>query len=636
MQGGVAGAAVDLDAFAAHPLGHLRGEQLGHRGLLVATLAGVDLLADEVVELASGLDLGRHFGDLEADRLELGDRAAELLAVVGVGNRIVERALGQADGACGGVGAGRLEARGRVVEGLALLADHVRRRDTEIVEGQLPGLPAEVADLGNRRAAAAFGQLAALLLDEEHRQPEVTLARGRVRGARNDDQEVSAVGEGAPVLVAADQVARAVLPGSAGDVGDVRAGVGLGHGEGPQEFALGHARQVPPALLLAHHVRADQEIAAGDQGGDAHPTARQLLGHQAVLEAAQAKPAVLLRNENAEVAELRHLVAQVHRDVALLRIELVGDGQHLVEGEFARLLLDHAALFGDVRHGSGVPEADEIGALEVDRELLALIEALGVPGDDAESLVGVGQAAVEHDRFGAQGITGIDGPMEAELVDAQEGAAALAQVLDGEAEHSSEDQQRIGDDAGMAVGAGVGGVEIVWIEMQRQRREEGALRFGDRAAPVVPEDPSRLEVLIAIALGDEARPRFQVFRHQFPLRGRGPGGPRPAERYFFADARASSPMSVMVSMCSMASARRLAPAAPSSGATRLSNFVSNAWRCLPRSDHGTPESCDASSVVPSSSWIAISASECSQSGLKSIDILSRSALMRGSWVTASL
>ena len=128
---------------------------------------------------------------------------------------------------------------------------------------------------------------------------------------------------------------------------------GLRHGEGAEELALGHARQITAALLLAHHVRADQEIAARDQRGDAHPAARQLLGHQAVLEAAEPEAAVLLRDQDAEIAQLGHLVPQVHRDVALLGVELVGDGQHLVEGEFARLLLDHAALFGDVRHLTG-------------------------------------------------------------------------------------------------------------------------------------------------------------------------------------------------------------------------------------------------------------------------------------------
>ena len=79
-------------------------------------------------------------------------------------------------------------------------------------------------------------------------------------------------------------------------------------------------------------------------------------------------------------------------------------------------------------------------------------------------------------RFGPQRIARIDGLVVGELVDAEERPAAFAQVLDGEAEHGGEDQQRIDDDAGMAVRAGIGGVEVVRIEMQRQRREEGALR----------------------------------------------------------------------------------------------------------------------------------------------------------------
>ena len=36
-----------------------------------------------------------------------------------------------------------------------------------------------------------------------------------------------------------------------------------------EEFALGHAGQVTLTLLLAHHVRADQEVAARDQRGHA-------------------------------------------------------------------------------------------------------------------------------------------------------------------------------------------------------------------------------------------------------------------------------------------------------------------------------------------------------------------------------
>src|SRR5882757_9255988 len=90
-----------------------------------------------------------------------------------------------------------------------------------------------------------------------------------------------------------------------------------------------------------------------------------------------------------------------------------------------------------------VPEAHEVGALEVDGEFFALVEALGAPGDDPEALVGVGDAPVEHDRFGAQGVAGIDGLVVAELVHAEERSAAFAQVLNGKAEYRGEDQQRV-------------------------------------------------------------------------------------------------------------------------------------------------------------------------------------------------
>src|SRR5262245_45390750 len=77
-----------------------------------------------------------------------------------------------------------------------------------------------------------------------------------------------------------------------------------------------------------------------------------------------------------------------------------------------------------------VPETHEVGALEVDGELFALVEAFGVPSDDPEALVGVRDPAVEHDGFGPQRIAGIDGLVIGELVDAEERPAALAQVLD--------------------------------------------------------------------------------------------------------------------------------------------------------------------------------------------------------------
>src|SRR5512146_811068 len=83
--GDVAVAAVDLDRVRAHLLGHLGGEQLGHRSLLEAGLAGVAQRGGVEVQLAGGLDLGRHVGEAEIDRLVPDQRLAHALALLGVG-----------------------------------------------------------------------------------------------------------------------------------------------------------------------------------------------------------------------------------------------------------------------------------------------------------------------------------------------------------------------------------------------------------------------------------------------------------------------------------------------------------------------------------------------------------------------
>src|SRR5260221_10500814 len=136
-----------------------------------------------------------------------------------------------------------------------------------------------------------------------------------------------------------------------------------------------------------------------------------------------------------------------------------------------------------------IPETDEVGAFEIDDEVFVLVEALGMPGDDAEALVRVRDAPIQHYRLRAQRIAGIDVLVEGELVDAEERPAAFAQILHREAEGRGEDQHRIGDQARMAVRLGKGGIEIVRVEMQRQRRELRALGLGDGATPRMLEDP---------------------------------------------------------------------------------------------------------------------------------------------------
>ena len=151
-------AAMDLDAFARDPLGHLGGLQLRHRGPDAAAPPGVHLGADLVEQCARRLDLGGHVRDLEADRLVAGDRPAELDPLPGVGDGVLQRAAGQPDCSCGGMDAGDFKVPHHDFEALALGADHHAGCDARAVKGQLPCLPAVIADLADRSTGHPVGQ----------------------------------------------------------------------------------------------------------------------------------------------------------------------------------------------------------------------------------------------------------------------------------------------------------------------------------------------------------------------------------------------------------------------------------------------------------------------------------------------
>src|SRR5918997_1253830 len=87
----VAIAAVDAEALLDAEAAGLGGEQLRHAGLELGALAGVLQPRGLAGQQAGGLDLGRHVGELELDRLVLGDRLAERLALLRVTQRELQR-----------------------------------------------------------------------------------------------------------------------------------------------------------------------------------------------------------------------------------------------------------------------------------------------------------------------------------------------------------------------------------------------------------------------------------------------------------------------------------------------------------------------------------------------------------------
>ena len=60
---------------------------------------------------------------------------------------------------------------------------------------------------------------------------------------------------------------------------------------------------------------------------------------------------------------------------------------------------------------------------------------------------------------------------------------------------------------------GIGGVVVVRVEMQRQRREQRRLGLGDRAPPMVPEDAADLEIFVTVALRYQPGPCPEILCH---------------------------------------------------------------------------------------------------------------------------
>ena len=214
---------------------------------------------------------------------------AELDALLGVLDRRLVGALRAAERARRGVGARALEPARHAVERLAFLgAARLDHRHAHVVEVELPGLPAEVADLGDRASGHALGQLALGLLDRDRGEALVAASLAGL-GARDHLDEVGAVGERAPVLAAVQDPVVAVALGAALDRREVGADVGLGHGERAEILAARHRLDLLLALVALARNRAVEAVAARDQAGDAHPAARELLGDQAVLEDPRAR-----------------------------------------------------------------------------------------------------------------------------------------------------------------------------------------------------------------------------------------------------------------------------------------------------------------------------------------------------------
>ena len=131
------------------------GERLGHGGKArLVGRAGGDLGGREIEQRARRFEVGRHVGERELGVLEIGDRLAELLAFLGIADRLIEAALRAAQRAGADVEPPAVEPGHGETEAVALRADAVGDRHSHILEDHLRGGRGVPAELALRRAEA--------------------------------------------------------------------------------------------------------------------------------------------------------------------------------------------------------------------------------------------------------------------------------------------------------------------------------------------------------------------------------------------------------------------------------------------------------------------------------------------------
>src|SRR3954465_11711308 len=221
----VAVAAEDLHRVGRDLHRHVGAVELRHRGDLRQLLpvgALVDQLAALVEQPASCLALGLHVGQHPGDQLVLDDRLAHRLAALRVLERVVGRALSEAEALRADAGPRAVEDPHRDPEALALLAEQVVGADAAVVEEDLAGrraldphLRLDPADLEARRVG----------LDDEGRDARVA---GLRVGLGEDDVDVCDARVGDEAFAAVQHVLVALAPRLGAHRRRVGAGARLG------------------------------------------------------------------------------------------------------------------------------------------------------------------------------------------------------------------------------------------------------------------------------------------------------------------------------------------------------------------------------------------------------------------------
>ncbi len=326
LQGEVLGhaiAAVDLDRAVDDPAPALAGQQLGHRRLGAERLAAGGLAGGGEDRPTRRADVDFVVHDHPLNRLARGERGPERLALLGVLDRHLLGADGDAE-AAGGIGDAL--ARQPVIgdrEAAVHLAEHVRVRHPRVLELQLGAVVAGAQGVHD----AAHVEAGRVSVDDEACDAAAALVGV---GAREDDAEVGPVGAGDEDLRAVDHpvVALAHRLGADGARGVGTAGW-LGEAEESALLAAQHGEEVALLLVVVGLVELRQPRApkGAEAGGvEARPVLRRLDGDQGLGDDVDVRPAKLGRDAEAIEA---HRPGDAGQARVVFRLDAAGVGVEL-------------------------------------------------------------------------------------------------------------------------------------------------------------------------------------------------------------------------------------------------------------------------------------------------------------------
>ena len=127
---------------------NLAGEQLGHAGFQVDTLAAVFFGGGVINQQTRCLNLGGHVGDFELNSLVLADRLSKGFALLDVSHRGVQGGLRYANGPSCYIDASGFQPAHHLAEtNVFIPADEVLGRNAIIFEEQFAGVRAPVSQL---------------------------------------------------------------------------------------------------------------------------------------------------------------------------------------------------------------------------------------------------------------------------------------------------------------------------------------------------------------------------------------------------------------------------------------------------------------------------------------------------------